>query len=185
MVDWRLNLMFSVCLFVCLSVLPWNNATTKAQNIVMKTKFSSHRHFFLSPVDSQPPPEPLRQSSRQMLTVALNYTSKRAQRWVDIFLSRATSLWAGRKLGQTWPTPGKITQASKSCRLWQKTKDWNWISSILPTPTTNSWIRRQQFSFSLRLASLGSLSFRTWQQCSIKIKMKIHVSRAVVSAQLP
>lgn len=34
-------------------------------------------------------------------------------------------------------------------------------------------------------ASLGRLSVRTWRQCGIKIQMKIHVSRAVVSAQLP
>lgn len=151
MAYWRLNLIFSVCLLVCFPALPKLILQSKLKNINTKIKFCSPGHFFFSPLDSQPPLKPLRQSSTQALMVVLSYPSKQVQRWAEIFLSRATSLWAGRKLGQTWPTPGKITQASKYCHPQQKTKDWNWISSILPSPAINSWIRRQQFSFSLQV----------------------------------
>lgn len=87
--------------------------------------------------------------------VVLKYACEQARSWEDGSPTRATSLWAGSKLGQMWPTPGKVTEAARYWRRGRRPK----TGIDFPPSHSNEQLEKES---SLELASASSV--RTWHR---------------------
>lgn len=161
--------------FVFHALLPTSNSI-KALGIIMKIKRRSHRQLCSFTLDRQASLEGSLPDKCRRLAEVHEQTDSEMAWWFPYWSHIA--LWAGTKLGQTWPTPGKLTEASKYCHPWQKTNIRSWISSILLIPTMHIWIRRQRLSLSLwadhqQACSSGhgkdAASRQTWKSTSPKL----------------
>lgn len=115
----------------------------------------------------------------------LRYTSKLTQRWVAVSLLELHCIMSWHKvrsdMANTWKTYRGIQILSSVAENQHQEPNF-----LHPTHSNNAQLDKET-AVLIKFVSTSSesLLLRTWQGCSIKTDVKIHVSEAVMSTQLP